>query len=102
LNAYKTDRSSRRGDGVLIGVTTSLTSGRILFDIPIEIEIRKFFIFKPWQIHIDIEPESNISDIDINNIPDNENTLEENIIAELTNHLHSIYTSVPMNRDESI
>jgi len=38
-----------------------------------------------------------ISDIEINNTPDNKNTLEENIIVELTNQLHSIYPSVPMN-----
>jgi len=59
-------------------------------------------IFKPWQLRIEIEPESNISDIEINNTPDNENTLEENIILELTNQLNSIYPTVPMNRDDSI
>jgi len=66
------------------------------------IKLRKFLIFKPWQIRIEIETESNISDIEINNTPDNENTLEENIIVELTNQLHSIYPTVPMNRDDSI
>jgi len=70
--------------------------------IMIIIKFRKFLIFNPWQIRIEIEPESNISDIEINNTPDNENTLEENIIVELTNQLHSIYPSVPMNRDDSI
>jgi len=68
--------------------------------IMIIFKFRKFLIFKPWQIRIEIEPESNISDIEINNILDNENTLEENIIVELTNQLHSIYPSVPMNRDD--
>jgi len=63
---------------------------------------RKFLIFKPWKIHIDIEKQSNISDNEIINIHDNENTIEQNIIAELTNQLHSIYPSVPMNRDDSI
>jgi len=66
------------------------------------IKFRKFVIFKPWQIHIEIEPESNIFDNEINNIPDNENTLEENIFVELTNQLHSIYPSVQRNRDDSI
>jgi len=32
----------------------------------------------------------NISDNEINNIPDNENTLEENIIVKLTNQLHQL------------
>jgi len=38
FNAYRSDRSSLRGVGVLIAVTTSLTSERIHFDIPNEIE----------------------------------------------------------------
>jgi len=38
FNAYRTDRSSRRGGGVLIAVSTSLTSERIHSDTPNEIE----------------------------------------------------------------
>jgi len=59
-------------------------------------------IIKPWQIHKKIEPKSNVTDSEINNtsISDNGNTPGENFIVELTNQLHSIYPSVPMNRDD--
>jgi len=64
------------------------------------IKFRKFLIFKPWQIPIETELERNISDNEINNIPDNGNTLGENIIVVLTNQIHSTHPSVPMNRDD--
>jgi len=33
---------------------------------------------------------------------ENENTTEDEIIVELTNHLNSVYPTLPMNRDDSI
>jgi len=33
---------------------------------------------------------------------ENENTTEDEIIVELTNHLNSVYPTPPMNRDNSI
>jgi len=33
---------------------------------------------------------------------ENENTTVDQIIVELTNHLHSVYPTLPMNRDDSI
>jgi len=38
FSAFRTDRPSRKGGGVLIGFTTCPTSERIHFDIPNEIE----------------------------------------------------------------
>jgi len=33
---------------------------------------------------------------------ENENTTEVEIMVELTNHLNSVYPTLPMNRDDSI
>jgi len=33
---------------------------------------------------------------------ENENTTEYQILVELTNHLNSVYPTLPMNRDDSI
>jgi len=33
---------------------------------------------------------------------ENENTTEDETIVELTNHLNSVYPTLPMNRDDSI
>jgi len=33
---------------------------------------------------------------------ENENTTQDEIIVELTNHLISVYPTLPMNRDDSI
>jgi len=33
---------------------------------------------------------------------ENENTTEDEIIVELTNHLNSFYPTLPKNRDDSI
>jgi len=33
---------------------------------------------------------------------ENENTTDGEIIVELTNHLNSVYPTLPMNRDDSI
>jgi len=35
-------------------------------------------------------------------MPENENTTEDEIIVELTNHINSVYPTLPMNRDDSI
>jgi len=37
-----------------------------------------------------------------NNMSENENTTEDEIIVELTDHLNSVYPSLPMNQDDSI
>jgi len=33
---------------------------------------------------------------------ENENTTQDEIIVELTNHLNSVYPTLPLNRDDSI
>jgi len=62
--------------------------------ITLVFKFKKYLIFKPRQNHIDITPENNMSE--------NENTTEDEIIVELTNHLNSVYPKLPMNRDDSI
>jgi len=62
--------------------------------ITLVFKFKKYLIFKPRQIHIEITPENNMSE--------NENTTVDQIIVELTNHLHSVYPTLPMNRDDSI
>jgi len=62
--------------------------------ITLVFKFKKYLIFKPRQIHIEITPENNMSE--------NENTTEDQIIVELTNHLNSVYPTLPMNRDDSI
>jgi len=46
-------------------------------------KLKKYLICKPRQIHIEINPENNISK--------NANTTEDEIIVELTNHLNSVF-----------
>jgi len=62
--------------------------------IKLVFEFKKYLIFKPRQIHIEIVPENNMSE--------NENTTKDEIIVELTNHLNSVYPTLPTNRDDSI
>jgi len=62
--------------------------------ITLVFKFKIYLIFKPRKIHIEITPENNMSE--------NENTTEDQIIVELTNHLNSVYPTLPMNRDDSI
>jgi len=62
--------------------------------ITLVLKFKKYLIFKPRQIQIEITPENNMSE--------NENTTEDEIIVELTNHLNSVYPTLPLNRDDSI
>jgi len=48
--------------------------------ITLVFKFKKYLIFKPRPIHIEIAPENNMSE--------NENTTEDEIIVELTNHLN--------------
>lgn len=62
--------------------------------ISLLIKFRKYLICKPREIQIETNPENNLSE--------NANTTEDEIIVELTNHLNSVYPSLPMNRDDPI
>jgi len=57
-------------------------------------KFKKNRICKPRQIHIEINPESSMSE--------NANTTEDEIIVELTHHLNSVYPSLPKIRDDSV
>jgi len=59
--------------------------------ITLVFKFRKYLICNPRKIHIEINPESNMSE--------NANTTED---VELTHHLNSVNPSLPMNRDDSI
>jgi len=59
----------------------------IYVPITLVFKFKKYLMFKPRQIQIEITPENN--------------TTEDEIIVELTNHLNSFYPTLPMNRDGS-
>jgi len=61
--------------------------------ITLEFKFKKYLI-NLYIYHIEINTENNMSE--------NANTTEDEIIVELTNHLNSVYPSLPMNRDDSI